>query len=99
MSTLELIELIVLGVVLVGLSVFYLVKAIKNGWLKKIMKTINDAIKEAEVSGKSGAEKKAYVMEQVEKVCDELGIPYKIIEKLASKLIDTIISHYNVIAK
>lgn len=99
MTTLEIIELIVLGAVVMTLIVFYLIKALKNDWIGKILKTINAAIKKAEATGKTGTEKKAFVMEQVEKVCDELNIPYKLIEKMVSKLIDTIVSHYNVIVK
>lgn len=99
MTTLEIVELCVLGACILALAVFYTIKAIKNGWVKSILGTINQAIKDAEASGKTGPEKKAYVLEQVEKVCDELKIPYKIIEKLVSKLIDTVVSHYNVIAK
>ncbi len=99
MTTLEIVELCVLGACILALAVFYTIKAIKNGWVSSILNTINQAIKEAETSGKTGPEKKAYVLEQVEKVCDELKIPYKIIEKLVSKLIDTVVSHYNVITK
>lgn len=99
MTTLELVELIVLLVVALALGVFYAFKAIKNGWVSKILSTINDAIKEAEKSGKTGPEKKAYVLQQAEKVCDELKIPYKIIESLVAKIIDNIVKDYNVIAK
>lgn len=99
MTKLELVEAIVLGVVALVLIVFYVVKAVKNGWIQKILTTINNAIKEAEKSGKTGPEKKAYVMEQAERMCYELGIPYKIIEKIIEKLIDKIVENYNVIAK
>lgn len=64
MSKLELIELCVLGVCVLALFVFYLIKAIKNKWVSNILNTINKAIKEAETSGKTGLEKKAYVVEQ-----------------------------------
>lgn len=99
MDKLALVELIVLATVILVLIVFYSFKAIKNKWVQQILTVINNAIKEAEKSGKTGPEKKAYVMEQAEKKCDELGIPYKIIESLIAKLIDEIVKDYNVIAK
>ena len=45
MTKLELIELIILIVVAVGLGIYYLIKAIKNGWIQKITTTMNEAIK------------------------------------------------------
>lgn len=99
MSTLELIELILLAVVAIALILFYSYKAIKNGWVKKITDTAKKAIKEAEQSGKSGAEKQAYVLEQVSKKCEELGIPFKLIQSLVIKFIQQVIAGYNTIIK
>lgn len=102
MTTIEIIELIVLIVVVVGLSIYYLVKAIKNGWIKKLTDTIETSIKEAEEKypeTSSGDKKKEYVIGKVKAKCNELGIPYGLLYSLISKLIDTIISNYNVISK
>lgn len=99
MTTLEIIELCILGGIALILIIFYSIKAIKNKWISQIIDTIEKAIKEAEESGKSGDEKKAYVMLQVEKKCEELGIPFRLIYTLVSTIIDKIIKDYNVIAK
>lgn len=99
MTKLELIELIALLIVAVVLAIYYLIKAIKNGWITKITATLNEAIKYAEKNIKDGKEKKDYVICRVKEKCEELGIPYTLIEKLVSKLIDKIIANYNVIKK
>lgn len=99
MTTLEIIELIAIAVIALGIGIYYLIMAIKNGWLKKLTATIEEAIRDAEASGKTGAEKKAYVIEKVREKCIELGIPYDLLKKLISKLIDKIVANYNVIAK
>lgn len=99
MSILEIVELVVIAVVALGLIIYYLIMAIKNNWLKKITDALNVAIKEAEASGKSGKEKKEYVLAQVEAKCKELGIPYALIKKLISKVIDKIIANYNAVVK
>ena len=72
---------------------------VKNKGISKLYDTVAKAIKEAEASGKTGAEKKAYVLEKVEEKCQELGIPYKLFYGVIGKLIDTIIKHYNVVKK
>lgn len=90
----------ILLIIAVAAFLLYLgVMAIKNHWISQLTETIETAIKEAEKSGKSGADKKLYVLEQVEKKCEELKIPYKLTFGLVSKLIDTIVKHYNVIVK
>ena len=99
MSTLEIIEMIVIGIIIVILSIYYLIKAIKNKWLSKIYKAIKDGVVEAEKSRLKGAEKKAYVIKYVQLICDEEGIPYSAIKKLIDKAIETIVDGYNTIAK
>lgn len=99
MTKLEIIELVVIALVAVVLTVYYLIQAIKNGWVQKLTLTINDAIKYAELNIRDGKEKKAYVLKKVEEKCEELGIPYTLIYKLVNKLIDRIIANYNVIKK
>lgn len=99
MTKLELIELIVLGLVALVLIVYYSIKAIKNGWVQKITSTMNEAIKYAEANITGSKEKKEYVLQKVKEKCEELGIPYTLIESFVSKLINKIIANYNVIKK
>lgn len=99
MTKLEVIELVAIGIAVVAFLVWFIIKTVKNKWLSGIIDTINEAIKEAESSGKSGIEKKAYVLQKVEQKCNELKVPYKLLFGLISKLIDTTVKHYNVIAK
>lgn len=99
MTKLELIELIVIAIIVVVLAIYYSILAIKNGWTKKLIDTVNEAIKYAETNIEGGSAKKAYVMKQVEDKCYELGIPYALIKKLIDKIIDKIIANYNVITK
>lgn len=99
MSTLEIIELIVIGIIVVVLSIYYLIKAIKNKWLSKIYKAIKDGIVDAEKSNLKGEAKKEYVLKYVQLVCDEEGIPFDAIKKLVDKAIEKLIEGYNTIAK
>ena len=102
MTTLEIIELVILAIVAIALSVYYIVKAIKNNWLCKIADCVNKAIKEAEekfTESGNGDKKKEYVLEAVEKECESLGIPFGMLKKLISALIDKIVANYNVIKK
>lgn len=102
MTILEIIELVILAIVVVALSVYYIVKAIKNNWLGKIAGCINNAIKEAEekfAESGSGDKKKEYALEAVEKECESLGIPFSLLKKLISTLIDKIVANYNIIKK
>ena len=96
MSKLELIETIVLAAVLVIVLVYYMIAAIKNGWIKKLTKTINEALRYAEDNIKGSEEKKKYVLTKVEEKCIELNIPYFMIQWLISKLINKVISHKNI---
>ena len=99
MSIKEIIELAVASIVVLVLAVYYIIKAIKNNWLKQITATIEKAIKEAETSGKSGNEKKQLVLDAVQLKCADLGIPYTLLKNLVSKLIDRIIKDYNILSK
>lgn len=101
MSILEIIQLSVLALVILLIVIYIVVMAIKNKWVQKLIETTNKAIGEAEEKFGSGEgdKKKEYVIEAVKAKCKELGIPYELLHKLISKLIDTIIEHYNVIAK
>ena len=102
MTTLEIVELVVLAIVVVALSVYYIIKAIKNKWIGKIADCINKSIKEAEekfTESGSGSKKKEYVLEAIEKECKTLGIPFSLLKKLISTLVDKIVADYNVIKK
>lgn len=99
MTKLEILELVILGIIALVIALYYLIKAIKNGWIEKITQTINDAIKYAENHIEGGTQKKQYVLSEVEKKCNELGIPYSLIYKLVNKIIDKVISNYNIIKK
>lgn len=102
MTILEIIQLSVIGIAIVAILIYCIVMGVKNKRFSKLWETIKLAIKEAETkfpeSG-SGDKKKAYVLEQVEIKCIELGIPYSLLKKLISLAIDKIIDDYNVIKK
>ena len=97
MSKLELIYTIAIAVVVLFLVIYYIIMAIKNGWIKKITDTLNEAIRYAEANIKGGAEKKKYVLKQVEDKCVELGIPYGLIKNLINQIITKVIANYNII--
>lgn len=97
MSKIEMIYTIGLAIVALIVLVYYFVLMIKNGWIKKITMTLNDAIRYAEKNITGKAEKKNYVLSKVEEKCAELGIPYVLIRNLVSKTIERIIGNYNII--
>lgn len=99
MTILEIIELAVLVVIILGLGIYYLIKAIKNKWLSKIYNSIKDAIVEAEATELKGQAKKEYVLNKVKDLCSELGIPYELIKKLVDRAVEKIIEGYNTISK
>lgn len=101
MSKLEILQMIGLALIVVGLVIYYVIKAIKNKWVQKLSKTIENAIKEAETKYPEGhgQEKLEIVLEAVKNKCNELGIPYALLYKLIKKLVDKIIANYNIIAK
>lgn len=101
MSTLEIINLVILLVVGLGLGIYYLIKAIKNHWIKQLIDTLEHALKEAEEKYPHGhgAEKNAMVLAAVRDKCEELGIPYLLLSKIINKLIDDYIKKYNLLSK
>lgn len=101
MSKLEIIQFVILTIVTVAVAVYYLIKAIKNNWIKQLIDTVENAVAEAETKYPvgSGNEKKGHVLNAVRLKCIELKIPYTIIFGLINKLVDKIVSDYNVIAK
>ena len=94
----ELIKTIALGVITAVIVIYFIVMAIKNGWIKKITKTMDEAIRYAEDNIKGPTEKRDYVLKKVEDKCIELGIPYFLIKNVVMKLINTIVSHHNIFA-
>lgn len=101
MTKLEIIEMIILAIVIIAMSIYYIIKAIKENWMGQLRDVCKKAIKEAEEKYPEGLgpEKKQYVIAEVKKKCDELGIPYDWIWKLISRFIDNIIEGYNTIVK
>lgn len=99
----EIIELSVLAIIVLFILIYYIVCAIKNHWIKEIQGTIEGAIRKAEDLAKSGQldklMKKDYVLQQVEKRCEELGIPYHLLNKLISRIIDIICKNHNIFVK
>ena len=102
MTTLEIIQLCVIGIAVFAILIYCLVVGIKNKWFKQLLETMNTAINEAETKFPeqgSGEQKKAYVLEKVKVKCDELCIPYELLKKLINVAIEKIIEHYNIISK
>ncbi len=99
MNVLAIVELIVLAVLALAFLVWFGIKAVKNKWLSALTETIDKTIGEAEKKWPEGhgEEKKKYVLDAVEKKCEELNIPYHILYKLISKLINTIIKDHNIV--
>lgn len=102
MTSLEILELVLLCICILALSIYVLIKGIKNKWFAKLLATIETSIKEAEKkfpeSG-CGDKKKMYVIDAVKAKCKELGIPYDILKKLINVAIDKVIEDYNIISK
>lgn len=94
--------LILACVLLIAIVAYVVVLAVKNKWISEIFETVSLSIKEAEEKFPepgSGKLKQEYVLIAVQKKCEELKIPYKILELIVKKLINTIISNYNIISK
>lgn len=99
MTKLEIIQLIALICIAVFMVIYYFIKAIKDKWVENLTHTIETSIKYAEENYTDGKEKLQYVLSQVKMKCQELNIPYYLLEKIIKKLIDRIIKDYNVIVK
>lgn len=101
MTVLEIIQLIAIGLIVLGFLIHLIVKAIKNKWISKLKNCIETSIKEAETQWPEGhgSEKLEYVLGKVKAKCGELGIPYMLLYKLIKALVEKIVSHYNVIIK
>ena len=99
MTKLEIIELIALGLFILVLVIYYLIKAIKNKWLSQLSSTIVDAMRFAETHFANGADKKKHVMLQVEQLCKDLDIPYVFMKNLIDKYIEKVIDGHNKMIK
>lgn len=95
----DLIMLIVFVAILVLGLIVLLCIVLKNKWISKLYPTVQQAMKDAEASGKPGPEKKAYVLSIVQARCEELKIPYKFIMWAVSRLIELIVKYYNALSK
>jgi hypothetical protein len=96
MTTLELIELIIIVAVAVIGLVWFIIKAIKNKWFSKIYGFIKEAFREAEKTELKGKAKLEYALEYVEAACDKEGIPFKAIKKLVIVAIEKLVEGYNI---
>ena len=101
MNKLEIIQIVALALIILGLAIYYICKAIKNKWIEKLTDTIKKAIREAETKFPEGhgQEKLELVLEAARIKCAELGIPYEMLYKLICKLVNKIIENHNIIAK
>ena len=99
MTTLEIIEFVVICVAFVTLFGIYFYKAIKNKWLGELMNTVEQAMREAEEKWPEGHgdEKREYVLKALEEKCEELHIPYTIMTSLLTKVIAEIVKHWNIL--
>lgn len=95
-DTILLIILIALAIIA---GIVLLIIFIKKGWLSALNDTINQALYYAEHNIEGPTAKKQYVIDQVEKKCVELHIPYYLIKTAISKLIEKIVGKYNIIQK
>lgn len=78
----------VVAAAIIGFAVFTAIKLVKNGKIDQLKDAIVAAIKEAEASHASGAEKKEMVVAAAKKFCDEIGL--KINDKLLGWIVDYI---------
>ena len=101
MTIYQWIELILTAVIVVGAVIYYSILAIKNKWISKLYETIKTNIADAEKLYPTGQgnKKKEFVLQAVIEKCKELGIPYDLLKKLISTLIDKIVADYNIIKK
>ena len=96
MTTLELIELIVIVAIAIVGVIWFIIKAIKNKWFSKIYKFIKEAFREAEKTELKGKDKLEYALKYVEEACEKEGIPFKAIKKLVIIAIEKLVEGYNI---
>ena len=99
MTKLEIIYTSILAAFTLIVIIYFLIKLIKNGMLKTIINKLGEAMKEAEEKQLSGERKKQYVLDVIQKECENQGIPYGFIAGLISKTIEQIIKGYNTMIK
>lgn len=101
MTGLELVLFICLCVATLAVAAYIIVLIIKNHWTSQIMDTIKEAVKKAEelYPEGHGEEKLKIVLEEVEKKCKELKIPYDLLANLITKIIKTIVENHNIFVK
>ena len=99
MSTLELIQLIIIFLVAVIAVIWFIVNAIKNKWFSKIYKAIKEGVREAEKTDLKGKEKLNFALKYIENFCDKEGIPFSFVKNLVVKAIEKLVEGYNNIEK
>ena len=96
MSIALLIVASILILALLGVTVYYTIKFVKNGKIAELRAAIEEAILEAEKTHAEGAEKKEMVIKAITAYCEKIGI--KVNEKLiawAADYIDAYIAKHN----
>lgn len=106
MNTWNLIILVAACVLFTVTMAAIIVLLVKKGWINDIKEVLETSIKEAEIAfpePNSGEKKKEYVMNAIQTWCNNKSVwasfLFKGFKKVASGLINTIISNYNLIAK
>ncbi len=101
MNIITIIETIALILIFLGITLLFIVNAIKNKWISKIIDTLKASIRDAEkiYGPKQGKLKLQYVLNNLKHKCEELGIPYNLLEKLFIKLIENKVDGYNTFTK
>lgn len=101
MDVTNIIELVVIGVMILALVVYSIVKIVKTKCIGKIWEATKKACYEAEqqFGAGEGCKKKAYVLTKISELCEELGIPFEFIRSLLNTLIDKLIEGHNALSK
>ena len=66
----------VVVIVLAATTIYTVFKLIKNGKMGKLREAVIEAIKAAEATHKSGAQKKEMVLKTIETFCKEIGLNF-----------------------
>lgn len=99
MTTLEIIQLIIISLVALVAVIWFIIKAIKNKWFSKMYKAIKEGVREAEATDLKGKEKLEFALKYVEAFCDTEGIPFSFVKNLVIKAIEKLVEGYNNIKK
>ena len=105
MNDRTIIELCVLGLIVLGIILYFGIKLAKNKYVKQIYDKLVIVMQEAEEKYKDepketkSIKKQQYVLEVIKSECRDMNIPYDFIAKLLVKTIKTIIDGFNAMTK